>query len=67
MSASALKSKLASSQGDELVSQALTLMDQAPFGWNPLRMPDLQYGVSFTRYNRIEGLSTGVLATRLVP
>jgi hypothetical protein len=51
-------------QRDELVSQALSLMDQAPFGWNPFRMPDLQYGVSFTRYNRIEGLSTGVLATQ---
>jgi hypothetical protein len=51
-------------QRDELVSQALSMMDQAPFGWNPFRMPDLQYGVSFTRYNRIEGLSTGVLATQ---
>ena len=51
-------------QRDELVSQALTLLDQAPFGWNPFRMPDVQYGVSFTRYNRIEGLSTGVLLTQ---
>ena len=51
-------------QRDELVAQALTLADQAPFSWNPFRMPDLQYGVSFTRYNRIEGLSTGILATQ---
>jgi hypothetical protein len=51
-------------QRDELVSQALSLMDQAPFDWNPFRMPDLQYGVSFTRYNRIEGFSTGILASQ---
>ena len=51
-------------QREELMSQALSLMDQAPFSWNPFRMPDLQYGVSFTRYNRIEGWSTGVLATQ---
>jgi hypothetical protein len=51
-------------QRDELVSQALSLMDQAPFGWHPFRMPDVQYGVSFTRYNRIEGFSTGILATQ---
>jgi hypothetical protein len=51
---------------DALVSQALSLADQAPFGWNPFRVPDLQYGVSFTRYNRIEGLSTGILATQPV-
>jgi hypothetical protein len=51
-------------QRDELVAQALSLADQAPFRWNPFRVPDLQYGVSFTRYNRIEGLSTGVLATQ---
>jgi hypothetical protein len=51
-------------QRDELVAQALSLADQAPFHWNPFRMPDLQYGVSFTRYNRIEGWSTGVLASQ---
>jgi hypothetical protein len=51
-------------QRDALVAQALSLADQAPFGWNPFRMPDLEYGVSFTRYNRIEGWSTGLLATQ---
>jgi hypothetical protein len=49
---------------DALIAQALSLADQAPFAWNPFRMPDLQYGVSFTRYNRIEGWSTGLLATQ---
>jgi hypothetical protein len=51
-------------QRDELAKQALSLVDQAPFSWNPFRMPDLQYGVSFTRFNRIEGWSTGLLATQ---
>jgi hypothetical protein len=51
-------------QRDALVAQALSLADQAPFSWNPFRMPDLQYGVSYTRYNRIEGWSTGILATQ---
>jgi hypothetical protein len=51
-------------QRDELVARALSLVDQAPFSWSPFRMPDLQYGVSYTRYNRIEGFSTGILATQ---
>ncbi len=51
-------------QRDELVAQALSMVDQAPFGWNLFRMPDMQYGVSFTRYNRIEGLSSGVRLTQ---
>ena len=51
-------------QREALVAQALSLADQAPFSWNPFRKPDLQYGVSFTRYNRIEGFSTGLLATQ---
>lgn len=49
---------------DALVAQALSLADQSPFGWVPWRKPQLQYGVSFTRYNRIEGLSTAILATQ---
>ena len=49
---------------DALVARALSLADQAPFSWSPFRMPDLQYGASFTRYNRIEGFSTGILATQ---
>ena len=53
-----------SADRDALVAQALSLADQAPFSWNPFRMPDLQYGASFTRYNRIEGWSTGLLATQ---
>jgi hypothetical protein len=49
-------------QRDELVSQALSLMDQAPFSWGRWSAPELQYGVSQSRYNRIEGFSTGLLA-----
>ncbi|HET9426222.1 MAG TPA: hypothetical protein VFO55_12715 [Gemmatimonadaceae bacterium] len=51
-------------QRDELVAQALSMLDQAPLAWPGWRMPQLEYGVSHTRYNRIEGLSTGVLATQ---
>lgn len=31
-------------------------------GWGP-QMPTLEYGLSQTRYNRVEGLSTGIAAT----
>jgi hypothetical protein len=31
-------------------------------GWGP-QMPTLEYGLSQTRYNRVEGLSTGIVAT----
>jgi hypothetical protein len=42
---------------DALVSEALTLGAQPEF--SPQR-PTLSYGVPYTRYNRIEGFSTGV-------
>ena len=42
---------------DELIRQALTLGAQADFGPQP---PTFRYGLSLTRYNRIEGLSTGL-------
>lgn len=31
-------------------------------GWGP-QMPTLEYGLALTRYNRVEGLSTGITAT----
>jgi hypothetical protein len=50
-----------SSDMDELRSRALALTAQTPFG-SGLGMvpPTVQWGLSMTRYNRIEGLSTGV-------
>lgn len=51
-------------QRDELIGQALSLMDQAPFSWTTWPAPDFTYGVSQTRYNRIEGLSSGILMTQ---
>lgn len=51
-------------QRDELISQALSLLDQAPLAWPGWRMPDLEYGVSYTRYNRIEGFSTALGITQ---
>jgi hypothetical protein len=50
-------------QRDELVKQALTLADQGPF--RLLRWaPAFEYGVSSTRYNRIEGLSSALTLTQ---
>lgn len=48
---------------DALVGQALSLLDQGPLRllrWQPL----FEYGVSYTRYNRIEGLSTAMVGTQ---
>lgn len=49
-----------SSERDALVARALALGAQAPFG-RLLPAPRTQYGLSMTRYNRVEGLSTGIL------
>jgi hypothetical protein len=49
-------------QRDEIIAQALTLGRQSPFSF--VSKPDFAYGVSFTRYNRIEGLSTGIQLTQ---
>lgn len=48
---------------DELIRQALTLGAQAGFGPQP---PTLRYGLALTRYNRIEGLSTGIGADQVL-
>lgn len=44
---------------DALVAQALTLGAQPEFA--PQR-PDISYGLAYTRFNRIEGLSTAIAA-----
>ena len=46
-----------SADRDELIKQALTLDAQA--GYRP-QPPTFTYGLSMTRYNRIEGLSSGI-------
>ena len=48
---------------DALVSEALTLGAQPEFA--PQR-PSLSYGVPYTRFNRIEGFSTGVAADQVL-
>jgi hypothetical protein len=48
---------------DALVDMALTLGAQPDFG--PQR-PTLAYGLSMTRYNRIEGLSTAIAAEQVL-
>jgi hypothetical protein len=48
-----------SSERDELISEALALGAQP--GWIPQK-PVLTYGLSMTRFNKIEGLSTGIAA-----
>jgi hypothetical protein len=47
------------SERDALISQALTLGAQP--GWTPQR-PVFTYGLGLTRYNKIEGLSSGIAA-----
>lgn len=46
---------------DALLSDALPFGAQALINFSELPKPNLQYGLSLTRYNRIEGLSTGLL------
>ncbi|MDQ6717620.1 MAG: outer membrane protein assembly factor [Gemmatimonadota bacterium] len=48
---------------DQLIRQALTLGAQAGFGPQP---PTIRYGLALTRYNRIEGLSTGIAADQVL-
>jgi hypothetical protein len=49
-------------QRDELMKEALSLADQAPFslGRGMLPSPTYAWGLSMTRYNRVEGFSTGI-------
>lgn len=47
---------------DELLGQALPFGAQPAMVFDGLPRPSVQYGLSMTRYNRIEGLSTGIHA-----
>ncbi len=43
-----------------LIADALSMGAQAPIGFGVLPQPRLQFGLSMTRYNRVEGFSTGI-------
>ena len=47
-------------QRDDILSHALPLGAQAAIKLGALPRPDFQYGLSMTRYNRVEGLSSGI-------
>jgi len=47
-------------QRDDILDHALPFGAQAAIKLGALPRPDLQYGLSMTRYNRIEGLSSGI-------
>lgn len=49
-----------SRDADQLIADALSMSDQAPINLGALPHPRYQYGLSMTRYNRIEGFSTGL-------
>lgn len=46
---------------DALIAESLPFGAQALIKFGALPRPDFQYGLSMSRYNRIEGFSTGVL------
>jgi len=45
---------------DDILKRALPLGAQAAIALGALPRPDFQYGLSMTRYNRIEGFSSGI-------
>ena len=46
---------------DEMMKEAVSLADQAPFSIGSLRpKPTYSFGLPMTRFNRVEGLSTGI-------
>lgn len=49
-----------SAERDELVKQALAMGAQPPFAFGSVP-PTLSWGLEHTRFNRVEGLSTGLL------
>jgi hypothetical protein len=49
-----------STERDALIAEALKMGAQPPFSLGAVR-PTLKYGLEFTRYNRVEGLSSGLL------
>ena len=50
-----------SAERDALIADALAMGAQAPFSLAALPAPRLQFGPTMTRYNRVEGFSTGLL------
>jgi hypothetical protein len=46
---------------EALIAAALSMAAQAPFSLGALPAPRLQFGPTMTRYNRVEGFSTGLL------
>jgi hypothetical protein len=53
---------------DELIQQALSMGVQPPFSLNPSHLPPavVGYGIPLTRYNRVEGLSTGLYVSQII-
>lgn len=51
-----------SADRQRLIDDALSMAAQSPFSLSALAMPRWQYGTSMTRYNRVEGFSTGLQA-----
>jgi hypothetical protein len=45
---------------NRLIADALSMAAQAPIAFSMLPPPQLQFGLSMTRYNRVEGFSTGL-------
>jgi hypothetical protein len=53
---------------DELIQKALSMGVQPPVTLNPKYLPPpvIAYGIPLSRYNRIEGLSTGIYASQII-
>jgi len=49
-----------SKERDALLKEALSMTAQPPFAFGKIR-PKVSWGLQFTRFNRVEGLSSGVL------
>ena len=53
---------------DALIEQALSMGVQPPVTLDPRHLPPavIGYGIPLTRYNRVEGLSTGLYASQII-
>lgn len=53
---------------EALIAEALSMGVQPPITLNPRHLPPpiIGYGVPLTRYNRVEGLSTGLLVKQII-
>src|SRR5205085_11484574 len=52
-----------SAERNRLIADALSMAAQSPLTLRALFAPQFQYGLSMSRFNRIEGFSTGLLGT----